>query len=123
VNRRDFLGLIASAVPAALVLPEMLIPKRTFFLPPTGGWAQPSLAQTWLEWSEQVRPPGVLMSAAVSSFIRIPAVFERPFGIVELVVPEETDAELRARMLKSFREPPHMSYAGPVIADLFPWKA
>lgn len=121
MNRRGFLGLVAAAVPA-LILPELLLPKRTFFLPPAGGWAQPSLAEMWLNWAEDIRPAGVLMSASVSSFIRIPAVFERGLGLVELVVPEETDAALRARMMKSFGEAPRMRYAGPVIADLFPWK-
>lgn len=33
MNRRGFLGLLA-AVPAAVVL----VPKRTIFLPPRGGW-------------------------------------------------------------------------------------
>jgi hypothetical protein len=34
MNRRNFLGLLAPA----LILPELLVPKRTFFLPPKGGW-------------------------------------------------------------------------------------
>jgi hypothetical protein len=39
MNRRGFLSLIAKSAPAALVLPELILPKRTFFLPPTDGWS------------------------------------------------------------------------------------
>jgi hypothetical protein len=35
MNRRGFL----LTAPALLVLPELIVPKRTFFLPPMGGWA------------------------------------------------------------------------------------
>lgn len=42
MNRRGFLTL---AAPAVLILPELLIPKRSFFLPPMGGWA------TEIPWS------------------------------------------------------------------------
>jgi hypothetical protein len=34
MNRRGFL----LAAPALLALPELIVPKRTFFLPPVGGW-------------------------------------------------------------------------------------
>ena len=34
MNRRDLL----LALPAALVLPELVVPRRTWFLPPRGGW-------------------------------------------------------------------------------------
>jgi hypothetical protein len=37
MNRRQLLGLLAAA-PVALIVPELLVPKRTFFLPPAGGW-------------------------------------------------------------------------------------
>lgn len=35
ISRRRFLFGAA----AALILPELLLPKRTFFLPPSGGWS------------------------------------------------------------------------------------
>lgn len=41
MNRRGFLGLIAGtagATAAGLAIPELWTPKRTFFLPPRGGW-------------------------------------------------------------------------------------
>lgn len=38
MNRRGFLSLIAPAA-ALIVAPELLLPKRTFFLPPGGGWS------------------------------------------------------------------------------------
>jgi hypothetical protein len=38
MNRRGFL----SALPAALAAGELLVPKRTFFLPPRGGWFDPA---------------------------------------------------------------------------------
>jgi len=37
ITRRLFLGLAAGAA-GALILPELIVPKRTFFLPPPGGW-------------------------------------------------------------------------------------
>lgn len=40
MNRRGFFGLFAGATAAAIALPnfELLLPKRTIFLPPAGGW-------------------------------------------------------------------------------------
>jgi hypothetical protein len=37
MNRRNFISLATTAA-GILLLPELLIPKRTFFLPPVGGW-------------------------------------------------------------------------------------
>ena len=37
MKRRAFLGLL-SAAPVALMVPELLLPTRKFFLPPTRGW-------------------------------------------------------------------------------------
>jgi len=37
ITRRLFLGLAAGAA-GALIVPELIVPKRTFFLPPPGGW-------------------------------------------------------------------------------------
>lgn len=37
MNRRGFLSLLAPAA-ALIVAPELLIPRKTFFLPPAGGW-------------------------------------------------------------------------------------
>lgn len=39
MNRRGFLSLIAPAA-AALIVPQLLVPKRTIFLPPRGGWSE-----------------------------------------------------------------------------------
>lgn len=122
MKRRAFLGLIAAAIPASLILPELLIPKRSFFLPPTGGWAQPSLADLWLSYAQEVRPAGVGVTAAMSTIIRSPEIQEYgPWG-VRLLVPEETDAELRARMMAALSEAPaaHKYRAG-TFADLMPW--
>lgn len=122
MKRRAFLGLMA-AVPAALILPELLMPNRTFFLPPTGGWAQESLAQLWLDYANQVRPAGVLLRM-VPAMVRIPAVYESVgmHGCVDLIVPEETDAELRARMLSALKQTPKYSWPVPTLADFMPWE-
>lgn len=37
MNRRGFLKFLAPAA-ALIVAPEILIPRKTFFLPPAGGW-------------------------------------------------------------------------------------
>lgn len=41
MNRRGFVGLL-TGVATALVVPELLVPEKKFFLPPRGGW--PSMA-------------------------------------------------------------------------------
>lgn len=39
MNRRGFFGLLGAAVIAPLVpVPDLLLPTRTIFLPPRGGW-------------------------------------------------------------------------------------
>jgi hypothetical protein len=42
MNRRGFFGLLAGAAAATIALPdiELLVPKRTIFLPPAGGWVR-----------------------------------------------------------------------------------
>lgn len=35
ISRRHFLGFAAAG---ALLVPELLLPRKTFFLPPAGGW-------------------------------------------------------------------------------------
>lgn len=37
MKRRGFLGVLTGAA-AAIAVPELLLPKRTYFLPPAGGW-------------------------------------------------------------------------------------
>lgn len=123
VNRRGFLGLLAAAVPAALILPELLVPKRTFFLPPAGGLAQPSLAQLWLDYVNQIRPAGVLVTTSEVCMLRGPGIYERPYGHVELVVPEESDRELIARMRAALTKPPTLRNTFyPILADFYPWE-
>ncbi len=46
MNRRDFLRIASPLAAAGLILPELLLPKRTFFLPPTAGWC-PDIQQ-WI---------------------------------------------------------------------------
>lgn len=123
MNRRGFLGLVAAAVPA-LILPELLVPKRTFFLPPAGGWAQPSLASMWLDYVNLIRTPGMLVTASeVSTSLVGPGIYERPYGRIELVLPEESDRELIARMRAALAKPPTLRNGFyPVMADLFPWE-
>lgn len=124
MNRRNFLTLAAAAVPAALILPELLIPRRTFFMPPAGGWAQPSLTDLWLNYANLIRPAGLLVTATTSIVRRPPSIHERGPGHIELVVPEETDAELRTRMIDALNKfpPPLCGYGYPMTySDLMPW--
>lgn len=48
MNRRGFLSLLAPAA-ALIVAPELLLPKRTFFLPPVGGWGDTGLTVAKLQ--------------------------------------------------------------------------
>lgn len=65
MNRRGFLKFLAPAA-ALIVAPELLIPKRTFFLPPAGGWHDHMTATECIaRMAEQVRcwnanPPFIL---------------------------------------------------------------
>lgn len=122
MKRRAFLGLLGAAASSALILPELWVPEKTFFLPPTGGWAQPSLADLWLSYAQEVRPAGVVVTAAMSTIIRSPEIQEYGTWGVRLLVPEETDAEIRARMMAALSEAPaaHKYRAG-TFADLMPW--
>jgi hypothetical protein len=55
MNRRSFLRTLAlSAGGIALVGPELLVPKRTYFLPPAGGWAVGDVG--WQMWRWGVTP-------------------------------------------------------------------
>lgn len=47
MKRRAFLGLFAAA--PVLLLPELIIPRKTFFLPPTGGWKE--TGEIWWMWN------------------------------------------------------------------------
>jgi hypothetical protein len=38
MNRRKFLSFLGVGAAAAIIAPELLLPKRTFFLPPAKGW-------------------------------------------------------------------------------------
>jgi hypothetical protein len=38
MNRRKFISLLAPVAVGALIVPELTLPKRTIFLPPSGGW-------------------------------------------------------------------------------------
>jgi hypothetical protein len=120
MNRRNFLSLVGASA-AALIAPELLIPKRTFFLPPAGGWAQPSIASLWLDYVNQIRPAGILVTASACT-LRKPGVYERPYGHVELVVPEESDRELIARMRAALTQPPKLrNVFYPTMEDFYPW--
>lgn len=52
MNRRGFLTLLAGAAAIAAV-PELFVPKRTFFLPPAGGWLRDDYYS--LEWPNVLR--------------------------------------------------------------------
>jgi hypothetical protein len=126
MNRRHFLALIGATAPAALILPELLVPHRTFFLPPSGGWA-PSLGDLWLDYVNLARPAGVEVTIRVDFIARKPAIVElNSIGRLELVLPEETDAELRDRMLARFKAPENVdwsrgAYRG-TLSTLMPWE-
>jgi len=52
MNRRGFLaalGITVAGAASGLAIPELWTPKRTFFLPPKGGWA----AQGWNPYTYQ----------------------------------------------------------------------
>jgi hypothetical protein len=52
MNRRGFLQLLG-ITGSALVVPEWLLLKRTFFLPPRYGWKPSELPQGWMLEVEQ----------------------------------------------------------------------
>lgn len=47
MNRRHFFGMTAGAL-ALAGLPAFLLPERTIFLPPSGGWV-PGIRMRWVE--------------------------------------------------------------------------
>lgn len=50
MNRRGFLSLLAPAA-ALIVAPELLLPKRTFFLPPAGGWGHYTATDVLMDYA------------------------------------------------------------------------
>jgi hypothetical protein len=78
LSRRKFLGLVGAGAAALILPPELLLPRKTFFLPPTGGWAQPSLEQLWLDYARQVVPCGAYVTAISSTIALTAIVFDNP---------------------------------------------
>ena len=46
VSRRKFLSFLAGAA-GAVAVPALLVPNRSFFLPPPGGWPSWPHSQSW----------------------------------------------------------------------------
>jgi hypothetical protein len=64
MNRRQFLQRAVPGTVAAALLPMIWVPKRTFFLPPLGGWRLPvdvSDDYYQLSWPARVRDIGLRM--------------------------------------------------------------
>lgn len=119
LTRRQFL---AAALPAALILPELVVPNRTFFLPPAGGWVRPSLADLWLNYANRIRPCGIAVSTltGVRHFSK-PWVGEAAGGRVILSLPVEVDAETERKMRLALTMEP--IYDGACTARHFiPWE-
>jgi hypothetical protein len=55
MNRRGFLGFIVPTAAGLVIAPELLLPKRSFFLPPPDGWPNP-YAQAVTEWVSRSGP-------------------------------------------------------------------
>lgn len=53
MNRRAFLLALSTAAAAGLIVPELVLPKRTFFLPPRGGWRSENY---WTAWDPENAP-------------------------------------------------------------------
>lgn len=73
MNRRSFLALL----PAALILPELLLPKRTFFLPPSGGWS-PML------WGDGIHDDREALQRLVDAQLRVGNIVNFPCGTYAL---------------------------------------
>lgn len=58
MNRRGFLSLLAPAA-AALIVPELLVPKRKIFLPPPGGWPNRIYGESWIDSALRMRGEAV----------------------------------------------------------------
>jgi hypothetical protein len=115
MNRRRFLSLL-SAAPAALILPELLLPK-TFFLPPAGGWVQPSLAKLWYDYALKSVPVGV----AVQSYVDCPSteIWELN-GVAQLRLGTDIDAATERLMRAALTKEP--DYSRPAtLWSLVPW--
>jgi hypothetical protein len=120
MNRRKFLSLIAAA-PAALILPELLLPKRSFFLPPAGGWTQPRLTEMWLDYADLVRPAYVAVNVVRLSTIPEIRVVETAPWLVTLEMPFAIDAETERRMRRALSQLPTYDHYHGTIASLMPW--
>lgn len=129
MNRRSFLT-IAGLSAAGLIVPELILPKRSFFLPPAGGWEQPSLAELWLNYARDIVPIGVELRTALTD-TKTPGVWEgtipnimfpapEPWAVV-LEVGRNMDAATEWRMRRALLQKPSYSWPSATIADLKPW--
>lgn len=102
MNRRGLLQLLAGSA-AALAAGELLIPSRTIFLPPRGGWPTSRLGMyfgtAWLPGYAEGEP----MAAAwrdvrwtlYSGDLVYSGGFTKEYLPHQLLTPEEMEAELR----------------------------
>lgn len=123
MNRRHFLTLAAAIAPVALLVPELWVPStRSIFLPPTGGWAQPSLAELWLAYANLVRPAGVLVRVRTGKHAAISAYEDLVTGVLNLELGEDLDAATEARVRRSLlAAPAPPRYPWNRLTDYMPW--
>jgi hypothetical protein len=89
MNRRGFLSLLAPAV-ALVIAPELLLPKRTFFLPPAGGWT--TLGATDIQRMKdalaraaelEVNPPLLVPNGVIGRYVGIDFYEIRPGSVYD----------------------------------------
>lgn len=125
MNRRDFLTMAALAAPAALIVPELWTPTKTFFLPPRGGWAAPTVGDLWLRYADLVRPIGVALKLKTgASLVGISDNDSDNPGVVTLHLPDQLDPSVEARMRRVLTREPVPGYLNSVwgtVAFMMPW--
>jgi hypothetical protein len=73
VNRRGFFKALG-AIATTFVVPQLIVPQQTIFLPPAGGWASQTLdidvmlSQMWDRYA--VYPRMLVVSSEVAKYCR-----------------------------------------------------
>lgn len=124
MQRRAFLwGLLGAT--AVIAVPELLLPPKSFFLPPAGGWAQKPLGDLWFEYAQRIRPVGVCVRlvhlTAWQPITKLAVGVREDFpGTVSLLLPSEICPDVERRMRHALIADQRMLLR-PTIADFMPW--
>lgn len=125
MNRRQFLTRALASVPVVLAgeqLAELLLPKRTIFLPPRGGWGGRSTLELLQAYCDRMRPAGVRVDCRAAAGIGDTTwmISEYDVGHLGFTIPTVIHPSLDRSMRRALLGPTPLGPLG-TLASLTPW--